>query len=238
MISRWIKNWRHEQGRKLLGLLLLCSLCVSVIPVPVALPVTKDTSEPFPCQDRPCGCRTADQCRKQCCCFTKEQKIAWAKKRGVPTNCVVNESSSQLATDRPEQNLADSSCHSKSSVSLREQLVSASTKKRASSGCETSSSCCKSGNRCEREAASAKSVRSVVEKPTETKARKFVIGLAAEKCRGGATDWNSLPWSVPPALFVSWKPVIAVSPVSPVRIEIWTAICERPPVPPPRDYSC
>ena len=43
----------------------------------------KDQSAPFPCQNRPCGCKTADQCWKKCCCFTNAQKLAWAKSCGV-----------------------------------------------------------------------------------------------------------------------------------------------------------
>jgi hypothetical protein len=45
--------------------------------------VSKESSEPFPCQHRSCGCRTAEQCRKSCCCHTKESKIAWALERGI-----------------------------------------------------------------------------------------------------------------------------------------------------------
>ena len=43
----------------------------------------KDSSEPFPCQHRPCGCRSAEQCWKKCCCFDNNQKIAWAKANNV-----------------------------------------------------------------------------------------------------------------------------------------------------------
>lgn len=43
----------------------------------------KDQSTPFPCQNRPCGCKTAEQCWKKCCCFTNAQKLAWAQKHRV-----------------------------------------------------------------------------------------------------------------------------------------------------------
>lgn len=39
---------------------------------------------PFPCQGHPCGCSTADRgWAGDCCCFTLEQKLAWADARGV-----------------------------------------------------------------------------------------------------------------------------------------------------------
>ncbi len=46
-------------------------------------PVGKRSSVPFPCQDRPCGCVTAEQCwAGACCCFTMREKVAWAAERG------------------------------------------------------------------------------------------------------------------------------------------------------------
>ena len=62
-------------------------LCAVLLPMPISLRpsdgVEKDLSQPFPCQNRPCGCRTAEQCWKKCCCFTNSQKVAWAKANSV-----------------------------------------------------------------------------------------------------------------------------------------------------------
>ncbi|MBP3957983.1 hypothetical protein J8F10_22235 [Gemmata sp. G18] len=39
---------------------------------------------PFPCQDHPCGCATSEQCwAGDCCCFTLEQKLAWADTHAI-----------------------------------------------------------------------------------------------------------------------------------------------------------
>ncbi len=46
----------------------------------------KDSSVPFPCQNRPCGCRSAASCLKRCCCFSASQKSQWAKARTGSTN--------------------------------------------------------------------------------------------------------------------------------------------------------
>ncbi|MBL8818104.1 MAG: hypothetical protein JNL58_18905 [Planctomyces sp.] len=82
-------------NRKIISLAILGSICALIVPFPVVLrgvplegpagssETEKEAGEAFPCQDRPCGCRTAKQCWKQCCCFTNAQKIAWAKSRGV-----------------------------------------------------------------------------------------------------------------------------------------------------------
>ena len=73
--------------RGLVSLSVLLGVCAMLFPLPIApLPQNspeKDSSEPFPCQNRPCGCRSADQCWKKCCCFNNAQKVAWAKANNV-----------------------------------------------------------------------------------------------------------------------------------------------------------
>ena len=43
----------------------------------------KDRFRPFPCMDKPCGCATAEQCFRNCCCHTPAQRLAWAKAHRV-----------------------------------------------------------------------------------------------------------------------------------------------------------
>jgi hypothetical protein len=70
-------------------LLLVCvavvAYCASAVGIAIPLPAAspKVATEPFPCQHHRCGCQTADQCRRQCCCFSAEQKLAWARARGL-----------------------------------------------------------------------------------------------------------------------------------------------------------
>ena len=52
------------------------------VPLP-RLRLAKDLSQPFPCQNHRCGCASADQCWRGCCCFTNLQKLAWATEHGV-----------------------------------------------------------------------------------------------------------------------------------------------------------
>lgn len=62
-------------------------LLVSGIPVPIPVietaAVEKDRSQPFPCMDSKCGCRSAEQCWRSCCCHSLKQRVAWARQRGV-----------------------------------------------------------------------------------------------------------------------------------------------------------
>lgn len=61
--------------------LLAYALAVGVVVVPVIPDKSPET--PFPCENHACGCCSAEQCWKSCCCFTREQKIAWAKVNNV-----------------------------------------------------------------------------------------------------------------------------------------------------------
>lgn len=76
---------RRHWARRLVSLCVLGSVCASFFPLPIgSQPLAeKDRSAPFPCRDRPCGCRSAEQCWKRCCCFSNSEKLAWAKANAV-----------------------------------------------------------------------------------------------------------------------------------------------------------
>lgn len=69
----------------------------------------KDVSQPFPCMHRQCGCRSAEQCWRGCCCFTNREKLAWAKQRKVS----VPEYVVAAAQREPAQVAASSCCATK-----------------------------------------------------------------------------------------------------------------------------
>ncbi|HEY1861002.1 MAG TPA: hypothetical protein VGG61_11640 [Gemmataceae bacterium] len=66
------------------GLLLVvyATTCAGVVPFP-AFAIKKKGGEPFPCQDHECGCATAEDCWRHCCCFTAEERWAWARDHQV-----------------------------------------------------------------------------------------------------------------------------------------------------------
>jgi hypothetical protein len=74
----WI-DLRYRLG--VLGVCLVYLLAALEIPLPVF--VHKISSQPFPCQDHACGCQTAEQCWSSCCCFTPEERWAWAREHNV-----------------------------------------------------------------------------------------------------------------------------------------------------------
>jgi hypothetical protein len=56
-------------------------IAVTGFPVPAA--AAKRAGIPFPCQNNPCGCQTAEQCWSGCTCLTPEQRWAWAREHNV-----------------------------------------------------------------------------------------------------------------------------------------------------------
>ncbi len=61
-------------------------MTVAIGSVGVPLPAhseKKPGAAPFPCQDCPCGCKDAETCWRDCCCFTNQQKLAWAQRNRV-----------------------------------------------------------------------------------------------------------------------------------------------------------
>jgi hypothetical protein len=72
--------------RHALAVVALLAQFVTVFGAPVLSPRAnaKSGSVPFPCQNHPCGCSTSEEgWAGDCCCFTLEQKLAWAEERGI-----------------------------------------------------------------------------------------------------------------------------------------------------------
>lgn len=66
----------------------------------------KNSSEPFPCMNCGCGCLNAEMCWRECCCYSTEEKLAWARENGVtpPAFLVVlaNEEKHEHDADRAD----------------------------------------------------------------------------------------------------------------------------------------
>lgn len=60
---------------------LLVTILLGITGIPV--PVSKSTSERFPCEKCPCGCVSAAHCWDKCCCHSDKEKLAWAEANHV-----------------------------------------------------------------------------------------------------------------------------------------------------------
>jgi hypothetical protein len=74
--------WRPLR-RRLPAVLALVAYLAAALGMPLPTPAHRDRSQPFPCQNHACGCQTAEQCWRHCCCFTSEEHWAWARANHV-----------------------------------------------------------------------------------------------------------------------------------------------------------
>lgn len=81
----------------------------------------KDRSRPFPCMNKPCGCRSAQQCFTSCCCHTPAETLAWAKARGLEP-AVLAALASRVATAAPAPAPAGC-CSSPASCDDRDEMA-------------------------------------------------------------------------------------------------------------------
>ena len=74
---------RSARRRWIAAAMLVPQLVTSIgVPIQVGRN-TAPHEQAYPCQHRACGCTSAGQCWRSCCCTTLRQRIAWAKANHV-----------------------------------------------------------------------------------------------------------------------------------------------------------
>lgn len=234
---------KNSQGnvRRLSGLVVLLGVCALLFPVPVAPTASqstdKDLSEPFPCQNRPCGCQSAAQCWKKCCCFTDTQKVAWAKANHVKLPDFVVSAAKREEAARAKTSLtADKS----GTGPVRTNIHCACCQKESAP--TTNSECCdkkevcrpvKSGSCC-----TSKELRKrspvVRRKPLSS---KWVMAVFAAKCQGQESIPFCLPCSVIPSGPELMTMCCAVTETVSLESERLQPTTRQPPLPPPKIAS-
>ena len=211
MFSRWKAIRQFWGARRVIAVVLFMSFCMSLIPLPTSpaiSPIEKDRTQPFPCMNRPCGCRSAQQCWASCCCFTKEQKLAWAHRNGVEVPAAVRERAAPRNESRPK-------------------ILAGSSSKSATG----KPSCCS-------DSAKKQCARPDVLLSKETQKEHptvdFVIGVLAQQCQGEGPHWSALPWIALPEPGALLQGELLTSDVPAFLSGPLTDVCFAPPVPPPR----
>jgi len=228
------RQFAKLMNRRLICLTVLVGLCASFVPLPVGTIATrqKDQSQPYPCQHRPCGCKSAEQCWKSCCCFTNIQKIAWARQHKVTPPVFVVEAA-RLEQDEQDAEKTVDVPKSRCVHCCQKQTA----KSPARPGCSSRSvvkSCCqpsKSASSAER-TSDAKNATAGRTKTVSDETR-YVIGIEMQKCKGYGPSSNPLPWAVVPPVE---RPDICVIPDlwEPSKFVPMTSQVREPPEPPPR----
>ncbi len=200
--------WRDLRHR-----LCAASVCfaylIAALGIPLPASVHKDASQPFPCQDHPCGCQTAEQCWRNCCCFTPEERWAWARTHHV----------------EPPSYAEKPAAQGWNTVKLRNRGKAETTRaaKPCCSNHEPRPACCQ-----------PRSDRAAKPTPPERGRVRWGTAMAAWRCQGLPLVWvgSGAVLPVPPP--VTWSPDPSVaSPIPRVQV-IASAVPLSPPAPPPR----
>lgn len=222
-----ILMFRRGPSQKCVHALTLAAFVGTVVgfPLPTATP-EKDRSRPFPCQDRPCGCRSAEQCWRGCCCFTMQQKLAWAKEHGVEPPAFVQAVVRQEALALCQRPKGDDCQHCTKSHSP-EPCPSETVGERHA--CSHSAKTRSKNTTCHPTAATAQHRGS--------SGWRMVIGAAAARCQGIALLWSVLGGSLPPPEVVVWNFDWRLA--TTLESAPCTYLSSRlaPPVPPPRSLA-
>jgi hypothetical protein len=239
--------WRSDSRLCHGGVVLLCLLGYMAAVVGYPLPaVVQKSGAPFPCQHHACGCVNAEQCWRDCCCFTPQEKLAWARENHVtpPTYAELALDASQLAEHDGHEHgdQGHSSCH------VLSVDVSKKSPRQAAAPHGASRSCCASHSAaadvppkvaksrgcggCKKALGGDESCK--VDSPDDEKTVRFVSGDAWRRCRGLPTMWITTGAALPLPASVrwqfSWDVVEWLSTSTPALYDG----CLAPPIPPPR----
>lgn len=232
------RKFRRRIARRLLSLVVLLGICAMLFPLPFAPPVPhstdKDLSEPFPCQNRPCGCQSAAQCWKKCCCFTDTQKVAWAKANNVKVPDFVlvaakreleasQKTSSTAGKFAPKTAMPTSNC----GCCKKEAVAAANStcNKDAATVAVTTSQTC--------DVAAVDEITTAPKNRTSP-ASKWVMAVFAAECQGQGPFAFSYSCPTIPTQPVLMTTSVAEIETVEIESERLTQLPMRPPLPPPK----
>ena len=164
------------RGRRILfvGVSLLGYLTAAFgLPLPVW--TAKDRSVPFPCQDRPCGCHSAAECWQSCCCFSREEHLAWARANNVEPPAGYAEGG---WNDRPQRHEGADCCQGQKHCCSTEDPAACDL---TGPGCDSS-----------------------IAVPTSPTSTPYVLGSLYLTCRGMTVAWAQSGAALPAATLVSF----------------------------------
>lgn len=241
-MGKWIRYAGSIRIRDLLLWLMLISHTMVTFGFPMPVPGHSKSHGgiPFPCQSRPCGCLTSEQCWKgDCCCFSLEEKLSWAVANGIePPNHVrplvesrrtrsMPVKSKSCCTDRETGRPAKAGlacCESVKDSATNAGIGHLSCEVEATKNCNVSA---------------AKAISHCCDKTESPRSHdesgiRWVVGIFAQKCRGDG-----------PAGFYQIDPALVTDPSIPLPILIQSdsfahpeseqtvTLLATPPTPPP-----
>jgi hypothetical protein len=184
-------SWQSLARRICACVALVCYLATAVgFPLPKLS--HKHSIQPFPCQDHPCGCQTAEQCWQHCCCFSPEQRLAWAEAHDVEPPSYAERPTAQgwhsaRVRDRTGTGAEASAC-THCATHQTGQACSAPARKSCCDNRQDVVSCCS-----EKPGRPTEGTR-----PKRPARSHWMLGLSGLRCQGLTSLWVSVGAVLPP----------------------------------------
>jgi len=199
-------------------------ICVQSFETPLPVLIAKDYSVPYPCQDRACGCQSADECWQSCCCFNDDEKIAWANANGIqPPEWFRARESARESNDGNLQAQVESktACLCKTTPSQEKE-------KKVLLCCGGTPVTSSANNSCGCSSAVASGKKTAVKSTSKT----LLSMEQYRSCRGLAAMFAHLPPAIVPLAKTS-DSELAVGPLA-IRLPRLSSLSSCPPTPPPK----
>jgi hypothetical protein len=214
---------RHRIGA---AVALFAYLAAAIgLPLPATSVARKDRSQPFPCQDHVCGCQTAEECWASCCCFSPEERWAWAAAHNVQPPeyaerpAVQGWRTTRLRDREGETAATDSTCYGH--------------KHAAHGSCCSKTESAQSPTCCHRDSAAEES--SATFAPTDKPlAVHWALGMSRLRCKGLTVLWVGNGAVLLPPAADSKTSSLPLLGRLPYRDRFPYRVNRTPPTPPPR----
>jgi hypothetical protein len=216
------KKFLPQLARRFCAGLVLFSFVVTTTGVPLPIGSGKDLSKPFPCQNRPCCCRSAEECWQHCCCFSKEEHLNWARSHGIEPPPYFYHSDNEGCNVACQGNRTDEDCRSTCGCSRCKESSHGDTLTGPKS-----TVCCH---------AEPKDSQSA--KNSQPKAGFcWALGVSALQCRGLSTLWITTGAVFPSPPPVQWSPTLCSTEWLTFSDPLAISLPTFPPDPPPRQSA-
>jgi hypothetical protein len=199
--------------------------------ISVPLPTGKSAGQPYPCMNHRCGCQSAEECWRNCCCMTLEERLIWARENHViPPDYALAAARAQgieWAAYWPRDSGQPDSNQAVSFQSSPEQAV---CQEQSGSDSDCGSAVCDCP-RCACQRCAGKTTCK------ESRPLSGFLLIAAMKCHGIGDNWQGLSISLsPPAIFRFQSRIDVVEQITLIA-QRFSSISFPPAVPPPRWIS-
>jgi len=213
-----LRGIRRSLHRRLISAALAAMYIVTAAGIPLpAGDLARKSGELFPCSDCACGCASAEQCWRSCCCHSLAERMAWARVHGVRPPEFANAEARAARIDLAwlvEPKGAGSKALSASCCARQ-------LKTDAPACCHAKTACCSHNHE---------------QQPSDSKSNR-VVGWKALNCQGHSANWLA---AVPTLVSVSGmqsNDLALVEWLGPALSEYADRASDLPAIPPPKTDS-